>query len=148
MMVIFILQLTGGILSFVFQNELGSSMEKEMEDLMKLYNDEESGEFARKTWDEMQVNVRKNKVQLLHFLVMFNQGNFTQLECCGVDSYSDWQVIAGIDTPRSCQCFSGSDNCNPIGFFKEGCYDSLKDFIASIQSALGIVAIVFAAVEV
>lgn len=61
MIVIFILQLTGGILSFVFQSELGSSMEKEMVDLMYLYSDEENGEFARKTWDEMQINVWKIK---------------------------------------------------------------------------------------
>jgi hypothetical protein len=59
MIVIFILQLTGGILSFVFLGDLGSSMEEEMERLMELYSDEANGELARKTWDEMQINVRK-----------------------------------------------------------------------------------------
>lgn len=57
MVAIFILQLTGGILSFVFQNDLGVSMEKEMVNLMELYSDEANGELARKTWDEMQSNV-------------------------------------------------------------------------------------------
>jgi hypothetical protein len=59
MIVIFIFQLIGGVLAFVFQIDLFQSMDTEMVRLMELYTNEADGELARKTWDEMQINVRK-----------------------------------------------------------------------------------------
>jgi len=61
MSIIFILQLVGGILAFVFQDELNVLLKNEMEDQMKLYDDPENGEMSKLTWDRMQIDVCNHK---------------------------------------------------------------------------------------
>jgi len=148
MIVIFIFQLIAGVLAFVFQIDLFQSMDTEMVRLMELYTNEADGELARKTWDEMQINVRKLLIFANLVFLLIQDIFFSQLECCGIDSAGDWNVIAEINPPKSCQCFSGDDNCSPVGSFKDGCRSSLINYFESIQSALGIVALVFSGVEV
>lgn len=54
----FIIQLIGGILVFVYQDEMDAVLRKSMEDLLALYHVQGSdGDFARNTWDTLQVEV-------------------------------------------------------------------------------------------
>lgn len=54
----FIIQLVGGILVFVYQDDLDGVLRKSMEDLMALYHVQgPDGDFSRNTWDAIQQEV-------------------------------------------------------------------------------------------
>jgi len=63
---VFIIQLVGGILAFVFQDDLDVILKNSMKDLMTAYSlQTPDGEFARQTWDSIQQDVRLNIFQKL-----------------------------------------------------------------------------------
>jgi hypothetical protein len=65
----FIIQLVGGILVFVYQEDLDNVLRKSMEDLLALYHTPgPDGDFSRNTWDAIQeeVCIRTNSSHALH----------------------------------------------------------------------------------
>ncbi|XP_064597847.1 CD63 antigen-like [Liolophura sinensis] len=106
LIVIFILELAGGIAGFVLRNSLEGEVRDLMMEAQKNYNDTQH-EGVTKTWDEVQ---RKFK-------------------CCGVVNYTDWndneRLHGGV--PDSC-CLEFSEGCgkapvNPGKIYDKGCLD-------------------------
>lgn len=70
-----------------------------------------------------------------------------ELECCGVDSSSDFSTVLNIAIPGSCCGKDPENTCTPLNAYKTGCVESLKDLFKSACAILGGVALGIAAIE-
>lgn len=129
LLTILVIQLAVGIFAFV---QLKGQEDKSVrESLTKTFNKYYSNENSGQTID-------------------FFQSTF---QCCGVDSYKDYQSKFGNDTiPWSCCTHAESDSkatCqgNMGSVFQHGCVSALVDFLKKSGKVLGGVAIGIAAVE-
>ncbi|XP_059469010.1 uncharacterized protein LOC132192849 [Neocloeon triangulifer] len=128
MLVVFLIQLIGGILAFVYQDELDLTLKNSMHDLMILYKKEgPDGDFARQYWDSIQ----------------------SQFQCCGVDGPLDWTLkTPGVQLPPpSCSCDALLTSECVAGIYSKGCFPKLSEWMRMTQNVLGGVAIGLAVVE-
>jgi len=63
------------------------------------------------------------------------------LRCCGLNGPTDWL----LSTPAS--CCDGATICTPLNAFKNGCRDTLNDFIYTSGNVIGAVALGVAGIE-
>ncbi|KAG5875673.1 hypothetical protein JTB14_021841 [Gonioctena quinquepunctata] len=68
------------------------------------------------------------------------------LECCGRANFNDPAVQNGSNLIDSC-CKSDIHPCTTANSFTKGCYHETTEWIRSSVKGIGIVAIIFAAVE-
>lgn len=78
---------------------------------------------------------------------IFKREIYLQLECCGVDSATDFAGI-GASIPGSCCGKDAKKSCPLPDAYKQGCVSALEDFVRSALTVLGGVAIGIAAAEV
>lgn len=72
-----------------------------------------------------------------------------QLQCCGVDSYTDYWRFANKSIPFSCCGNKENVPCNTDDVRdKQGCATALQNFFKFAGTALGGIALGIAAVEV
>lgn len=71
-----------------------------------------------------------------------------QLQCCGVDSYRDFQNVLRISIPGSCCGKNSNDTCDQQNAYKTGCVIALKDLFKYASAVLGGIALGIAAIEV
>ncbi|XP_003695433.1 LOW QUALITY PROTEIN: CD63 antigen [Apis florea] len=127
LVIVFILELSGGISGYVLRARTSSIIQNKMKDTMKIYTDNKEIAYV---WDKLQQD--------------FN--------CCGTKNASDWMNILSA-LPLSCCNIEmgaiGSVNCT-LGSPKlhsQGCYSEFLSFINSHALQLGGVAIGIAFVQ-
>jgi CD63 antigen len=123
--IIFILEISAGIAAYVMRNEVEMKTEAKMRDSMQTYN--KSSNLAKKSWDMLQ----------------------TELDCCGVRTYSEWDAILGTPGiyPPSC-CKVGQPPCRIDGVAKQGCLGKLTDKIVDNVSVIGGIGVGVAFIQV
>ena len=130
--IIFLAQLVGGILAFVYRAEAGSIVREGLNDTLVIYGTNTSeGNAATEAWDEIQ----------------------ERFECCGISGVSDWIDIPGILQqglvyPMSCCINITNINCGEIeglntNSFTQGCEDAITDIISSNLIVIAAIAISF-----
>ncbi|KAG6802585.1 hypothetical protein HZU73_01420 [Apis mellifera caucasica] len=127
LIIVFILELSGGISGYVLRARASSIIQNKMKDTMKMYTDNKEIAYV---WDKLQQD--------------FN--------CCGTKNASDWMnTISAL--PLSCCNIEmgavGSVNCT-LGsptLHSQGCYSEFVSFVNSHALQLGGVAIGIAFVQ-
>jgi len=126
LIVIFLLQLGGGIAGVVMRDNVDKEVNDILKDAMKNYN---TSGGVRKTWDKMQ----------------------DEFSCCGVDSYKDWQTDAKLSTPpASCCKVAGSQKCtftSTADLQTEGCTKAFEGFVKDNIIIIGGIGIGLALVQ-
>lgn len=136
LLLIFILELAGGIYGFVNRDEIENQLEKDFNDaIQKKYFDSGDNSFVKKTIDKFQ----------------------TDFKCCGFNGFEDWQqstYYANKSTiPKSC-CKDQSDQSpcpasrDPKDFNQKGCFVEVMDFFKENAYAAAACGIAFAVLQV
>lgn len=131
--VVFVLQTIGGILAFTYREEVFDFVRDGLNDTMSEYGgDSNRARSITNAWDYVQDN----------------------LECCGVNNYTDWADVPSVNMwPDSC-CTGGVSNdtdavpCPSSDVYEDGCEDALTDFIQNNLLIVATVAITFVVAEV
>ena len=95
LVVLLVIQVSGGVLIGVFEDPIKNSIAKGMEDNVHLYNETAS---IRKAYDDVQ----------------------RDLKCCGVKNYTDWGEN-NLNIPQSCCKAETCDTCVMEDIYTEGC---------------------------
>ncbi|CAH2092259.1 unnamed protein product [Euphydryas editha] len=124
--IMFVVMLVGGILLFVFREKVLTTLEREMHASIPNYGVRHEYTLA---WDETQTN----------------------LQCCGVKSYKDWND----NVPESCcrEIYPGKrQDCkysqNPTTMYMEGCFSRTLELLREDAVFVGAVAIIVALIMV
>ncbi|XP_059475998.1 leukocyte surface antigen CD53-like [Neocloeon triangulifer] len=150
LMIIFLIQVSGAILLFVYEDKLTSGFRKLLETTQgSYYDDGEKGKFAKETWDTIQA----------------------KLKCCGIDGPNDWLSFGSAANaigdvlrnpagslgkvhvaPASCKCVDPStstcSNTPPFdNVYSQGCYLKLVHSVQTSSTIIAAVAIGLALVE-
>uniref|UniRef100_A0A1B6E035 Tetraspanin n=1 Tax=Clastoptera arizonana TaxID=38151 RepID=A0A1B6E035_9HEMI len=119
LLIIFVVLLVGGILGYVFREKVRFSMEQEMYNTIKQYNEKKN---IRRAWDDTQEN----------------------LHCCGVTDYNDWKglipdsccrEVAGKKVP--CKLFPTAGT-----IYTDGCLNVAEVYVKEHASIIGGAAII------
>ena len=110
------------VTAVVFKGQAAEIVSEAMNAGLKEYNKDEG---TQKAWDSMQ----------------------TTFQCCGVDSYQDWNEALGGSVPDSC-CLSPVGGCGqgvisgnkPDSIHTEGCLNKFTEFISSNVVIVGAIA--------
>lgn len=135
MLLIFAMQLTVGTLTFVYKDDVGDTLQKELlTGLKKNYAQEDEKGFTE-AWDHIQTN----------------------FECCGVNSPSDWYKIdvwSNVDrVPASCckkELMNITECVEDVSFTHihvKGCYERLKIWIIERLHIAGLIILAFAFIQ-
>jgi len=142
LLIIFLCEITGAIIAFVYHETLSTELEVDLvKNMNKNYNETGQESFS-KAVDEMQQN----------------------FQCCGVTSYADWQHSKfiktnqqGLKTPISC-CKSPSELCSvrdhPSNIYRVmhdksmGCLVKLEYYLQEHIFVLAVTCIVVAGLEI
>lgn len=134
--VIFIAQTIGGILAFTYREEVFNFVRDGLNETLADYgqNFTSTDERITDAWDYVQ----------------------EQLECCGINNYTDWAIVPTVDEyPESC-CSGGvrpsSDipepPCSLDNVYRDGCEDALTDSIRMNLLVVASIGITFIVAEV
>lgn len=114
---IFVTMLIGGILGYVFREKVSLTMRQEMQSSLKLYGNRRA---VTQAWDQTQA----------------------RLQCCGIDSWRDWQMYGRI--PESCcqETYGGQrkpclDAPSPLTLHAKGCRDVTTEFVKRHAAIIG-----------
>ena len=124
--VVFILVFTASVTGYVYRDSLKESLHSSLNQTILEYG---SGGLLDKDWDRIQENVCFNyKNQIYWNLFLF------QLECCGVDSFSDWIHTEWATENRTfpnscCRDMSSCDNVNVEQIYPNGCYPEILSLL-------------------
>lgn len=135
--VLLIAEITLGILLLIYPNKAEDAIKTGMHEVFKNYGIDEATE---KSIDAIE----------------------SDLKCCGVDSYKDWQEYpygADGNVSRGCCIEDDSDACfmnkNDLTedqakqyIYTRGCYDALKEDLKDETIGLGVVLFIMAIVQV
>ncbi|CAH1989782.1 unnamed protein product [Acanthoscelides obtectus] len=123
---LFIIQVVLGVIAFVAVKNGQGELQRKVEDhLSDLYKDRRNNNEHQKVIDDIQ----------------------TTMKCCGVKGPSDsWVIDNGDELMKSC-CKEGESSCTFNTAYKVGCAKQLEDFVSSNIKTIGVVAIVFSAIE-
>lgn len=123
---ILVAEIAAGSLGFVYKGKVEHLAKKRFEDSLHDYEREGQSPVTpvKEAWDFIQ----------------------SQLQCCGVDSYSDW-ISDKKDVPKSCcknqnACSSASD------YFSVGCYNKVKEDVKAYAVYVGIAGIGIGLIEI
>lgn len=124
---ILVAEIAAGALGFVYKGKVDHIAKDKFTSSLKDYNRESEGKVKpiQEAWDFIQ----------------------SQLKCCGVTNYQDWQNDAHINPPKSCcpnadRCSSSSD------YYDKGCYDKVKEDISQYAVYVGIAGIGIGLIEI
>ncbi|XP_037074100.1 CD151 antigen-like [Pollicipes pollicipes] len=118
LLILFIFLLTAGILAYVYRDEVGSRIEKELTETMAKYS---TNEAVKQAWDTAQ----------------------SKLECCGVKSASEW----GTSIPKSC-CADQTAACTTANAYSKGCRAEVEMFVKDHAKVVGGVGIGIACIMI
>ncbi|XP_064602666.1 tetraspanin-9-like [Liolophura sinensis] len=129
---LFVLEITAASLSLVYKHEIKDTARVEL--LYSLHlthsqvNDNPSTVVLSQAWNEMQ----------------------TELQCCGVQNYSDWHVVMpeSQKVPVSC---CRLPNCEPKIrplYYERGCLEEIEYWFVSHMYVLGVVAVTLGVVQI
>jgi hypothetical protein len=140
--VIIILEFVAAILAFVFVDEITDQIRENMEEAIMDYRFNSSAA----DFDEDNNDV-VDRVQ-------------NTFDCCGIDNATDWRTFNliffnanGGQPPASCSCTSpGTGGCmrfeDSYNAWSVGCLEELEDNLEPVGIAVGVLAIIFAIIEV
>lgn len=143
MIVVFILEMAAGIAGYVLRNDTGVLVSQELHGTMKQYVAQEKDIIY--IWDHVQRGVSHSNHDLTKYVFTDSlSSTFFQFECCGVDSYQDWEAVTPeAQIPVSC-CAEipgtiGQFNCSSTteSLFERGCAESFGDYIRAHAVSLG-----------
>jgi len=132
LMLIFILELAGGIYGFINRDEIENQLKKDFQDAIKNKYNGTDNSAIDKTIDEFQKN----------------------FECCGYTNYVDWKDSKYFDKEKSIpkSCCKDVNNCNdsndPTLFQSKGCFKEVVDWFKDNAYAAAACGIAFAALQV
>lgn len=116
-LVVFVLELVGGILAFVYRDDVQEFVQDGLNATIARYNGNATADIAiTEAWDTIQ----------------------DSLDCCGVLSFEDYET-QGIAIPASCCPDITTGTCNNP--FDTGCVDALTEFLEDnllVVAAIGI----------
>ncbi|XP_020648317.3 tetraspanin-4 [Pogona vitticeps] len=125
---LFLLELVGLLVFVTCRDKFDRYAQSNLKEGLKLYNTEDNLGLTR-AWDLVQ----------------------NEFRCCGVRNYTDWFEVRGNTTwvPESC-CLERSDTCqeNSASWWKEPCYEKVKQWLGDNISAMGIFAACIIVVQV
>ncbi|XP_037905108.1 tetraspanin-11 [Hermetia illucens] len=114
---LFVTMLIGGILGYVFRQQILQTMRQEMYSSLKFYGNRRE---ITQAWDLTQ----------------------ERLKCCGIDSWHDWQLTGRI--PESCcrETYGGqrqpcSESPSPLSLYSKGCLNTTTYFIQDHAAIIG-----------
>ncbi|XP_023029843.1 leukocyte surface antigen CD53 [Leptinotarsa decemlineata] len=122
---LFIIQLVLGILAFVAVKNGSKELDDEIHHIL----------------DNLYTNYTKKDDAIAVDAIQRN------LECCGRNGPFDPMVQNGTALLINSCCAPDTNVCTAINAYKKNCYDEMSNWIASSVKGIGIVAIVFGAVE-
>ncbi|KAJ8917821.1 hypothetical protein NQ315_010730 [Exocentrus adspersus] len=125
LLTIFIIQVVLAILAFVAIKNDGTEVETLVRDHLKNL-------YAKQSTNKADLEV----LETVH----------RAYECCGLDGPSGTEVLNGTQIMISC-CKKGTVTCTTSNAYQEGCVSALTDFLKSNVKIIGIIAIIFAVVE-
>lgn len=122
---ILVAEIAAGSLGFVYKGKVENLAKGKFEQSLRDYDREGPGVVTpvKEAWDFIQ----------------------SQLQCCGVDNYSDW-TKAGKAVPSSCCKNQGS--CSPSDYFSVGCYEKVKTDVKTYAVYVGIAGIGIGLIEI
>jgi len=128
---ILLAQFGAAIAAFVLEIDPGQVLETNMEKALVDYGVEDH-EVITNTWDAVQ----------------------EELECCGVTNFTDWRQTERFQSggvPDSCcknkVSLCGQPGFDPSSIYTRGCLDLVNSVFVDNMSIVGVVALVFALVE-
>ncbi|XP_061420457.1 tetraspanin-4-like isoform X1 [Lethenteron reissneri] len=129
LLIIFTLQLIGGILFIVYEDVIDSYAQKDLIHGLKLYG-QQGNVGLTNAWNIVQ----------------------TDFHCCGVGNYTDWfDVFKKKQVPDSC-CLEYSNGCGSIltsiTNINSGCYDKVKVWLQEHLMVVGIFGLCIALIQV
>jgi tetraspanin-4 len=132
---IFLLEIVASVLAFVFRNEIDNRVKKELL------------EGIRKKWVPL-VSSGQGEEGLTEGWAYVQQ----QLECCGVNNYTDWYKINAWSTvdkvPPEC-CKDNSTSCSrPDQYFQKGCLNSIKEILMGNLYIVGITCVTIILIQI
>lgn len=128
---VFILEIAAGIAGFVLRGKVESMMRKGMTESMDRYGKPQYAGVT-KAWDEVQ----------------------DQFDCCGVNTWKDWEKINSTYVPESCCKVRESATCGKIianmntTINTDGCVAGFKDFLEGNIYTLGGIGVGLAFVQI
>lgn len=136
LLLIFILELAGGIYGFINRDEIEEQLEKDFKSAIQTkYNDTSNDSVIKNTIDKFQ----------------------KEFECCGFNSWKDWENSDYFKyhntIPASC-CKDTKNNpqcptvANPDYFNKKGCFKEVMDWFKDNAYAAAACGIAFAVLQV
>lgn len=137
LIVIFVLEIAGGIAAYVARNQVEQVIVTKMNEGMINYSDSEG---VRKTWNHLQ----------------------TELQCCGVTNYTDWQSVnvtttGDVRIPRPTSCCNVpvvADNTNSTcvnnlnTINQDGCLPKFEEWVKGNILTVGGVGIAFGVLQI
>lgn len=136
---IMIIEILLGVVCFVFQNQIGDTLQSELLNGIQHHYNHNDTHGIRSAWDQLQ----------------------EKLHCCGVNNHTDWYQIDAwpdkIQVPPSCckpingtigrECSEPDGKIDGQLYWKHGCYNMIRYYLLSNVHAIGITSIVFAFVQ-
>lgn len=124
---ILVAEIAAGALGFVYKGKVDHIAKDKFTSSLKDYNRESEGKVkpVQEAWDFIQ----------------------SQLKCCGVTDYRDWEADAKIPPPKSC-CANADQCSSPRDYYDKGCYDKVKEDISQYAVYVGIAGIGIGLIEI
>lgn len=162
MVLVFILELSGGISGYVLRTRAEEVIREKMMATMPEYK--VNGSEIAEAWDTLQREVRKIYFYLIDLFFFIRKTIFTRLiacrdcdfqfECCGASNATDWLIAMDQKLPMSCcktkygELDSSMCNVNSTNLFTDGCLWKFQGFVRAHAVQLGGVGIGIAFVQV
>ncbi|XP_077543566.1 CD63 antigen-like [Haemaphysalis longicornis] len=124
---ILVAEIAAGALGFVYKGKVDHIAENKFTQSLKDYNRETEGKVkpVHEAWDFIQ----------------------SQLKCCGVTGYGDWEKEASVKPPKS--CCPNADHCDSKDdYYGKGCYETVKEYISQYAVYVGIAGIGIGLIEI
>ncbi|CAN7991173.1 unnamed protein product, partial [Ixodes hexagonus] len=122
---ILVAEIAAGSLGFVYKGKVEHLAKDRFEQSLADYDREGTGNVSpvKEAWDFIQ----------------------SQLQCCGVDSYKDWDKRPEV--PKSC-CKNEASCSTPSDYYSVGCYNKVKDDIKTYAVYVGVAGIGIGLIEI